>query len=345
MIKLEELKKNESAQLIGWWIVCTGITCIILHHLKYSFQYAVIDSILTNGLLFLISYVIKQMQNYFHSNSVITLLNGGVIMAFSILFVILYHFIGSIILPSAEWLIHETMNELILRGVFAFLLLSLMLFQLWVTKNKIFQAKNTEHLVDIERQLNKAELSNIQQQLQPHFLFNSLNSISALTVVEPEEARRMVHLLSDFLRGTLSKNEEQTVKLSEEINYLNLYLEIEKVRFGHRLQIDLNIDEKCNLKELPTFILQPIVENSIKYGLYGQIGELVISIKASCENNDLQLSISNPYDPETINASKGLGFGLSSIQKKLYLVYGRKNLLQIDKKDNLFTITLLIPQT
>ncbi len=343
-MKIEELKKNENVQLISWWIVCAFIFTIVLHHLNYSFQYAVTDSLITNGLLLAISYVMKQMQQYFHSKSVITLLNGAVNIAFSISFSLIYRHLGNWVFPTSEWIKHANQSEFILRGCIAFLLLTIFLFKLWIEKNNTFQTKNTAYLVDMERQLNKAELINIQQQLQPHFLFNSLNSISALTVLEPEEARRMVHLLSDFLRGTLSKNHEQLVKLSEEITYLNLYLEIEKVRFGHRLQIDLQIDEACINSEIPTFILQPIVENSIKYGLYGQVGELTISIKTHCENNQLIISISNPFDPETVNASKGIGFGLSSIQKKMYLLYGRKDLLQIDKKHNQFTTTLIIPQ-
>lgn len=344
MKKLEALKKNENVQLISWWVVCAFIFVIVLHHLNYSFRYALIDSLFTNGILLIISFVMKQMQNYFHSKSVITLLNGGVIAAFSISFVLIHQHFGSWILPSNEWLNHNSMNENIVRGCVAFLLLSVLLFHLWVTKNNSFNVKNTEYLIDIERQLNKAELINIQQQLQPHFLFNSLNSISALTVIEPEEARRMVHLLSDFLRGTLSKSHDQLICLSEEILYLNLYLEIEKVRFGHRLQINLQIDDTCKATEIPTFILQPIVENSIKYGLYGQIGELTISIKTYFENNELRISISNPFDEETVNASKGIGFGLSSIQKKMYLLYGRKDLLVTEKKDNHFTTTLIIPQ-
>ncbi len=343
-MKLEDLKKNENVQLIVWWSANALIFTIVLHHLNYSFQYAVTDSLITNGLLLVISFVMKQMQNYFHSKQVMTLINAGVITAFTISFILIYQHVGSWLLPSSEWIKHANQSEFIIRGSMVFLLFTILLFRLWISKNNSFQAKNTEYLLDIERQLNKAELINIQQQLQPHFLFNSLNSISALTVVEPEEARRMVHLLSDFLRGTLSKNHEQLVKLSEEITYLNLYLEIEKVRFGHRLQIDLQIDETCINSEIPTFILQPIVENSIKYGLYGQVGELIISINTHCENNQLIISISNPYEEETVNASKGIGFGLSSIQKKMYLLYGRKDLLKVDKKDNHFTTTLIIPQ-
>lgn len=338
------MKSNETMQLIGWWFLCAFVQCVVMHHLYYSFRFILSDILLTNGVLLLISLVVKQIQKYFHSASVLTLINGSITLAFSFLYLYLYRLFGASIFPEQEWLDHSTIQENIIRTSFAFLLLFLVLYHFWINKNISSQKKNTEHLLEVERQLNHAELRNIQQQLQPHFLFNSLNSISALTVTQPEEARRMVHLLSDFLRGTLRKDLEKMVSLSEELTYLNLYLEIEKVRFGHRLHIEFDIDEECNTAKLPTFILQPIVENSIKYGLYGQIGALTISVKAVCKNNLLVLSISNPYELETVNASKGIGFGLTSIQKKLHLLFGQRDLLEIQKTATQFTTLLKIPQ-
>ena len=342
--RIEQIQKNETAQLIGWWFLCAFIQCIVMHHLHFSFRFIVLDVFISNGILLLISLVVKQIQKYFHSTMILTPINGGITLAFSLLFIYLYRLIGVFIYPKNEWFLHANIEENIIRTVIAFLLLFLVLYQFWINKHKSFQEKNTAHLLEIERQLNNAELLNIQQQLQPHFLFNSLNSISALTVTQPEEARRMVHLLSDFLRGTLRKDHEKMVNLSEELTYLNLYLEIEKVRFGHRLHIEFTIDDMCKDAKLPTFILQPIVENSIKYGLYGQIGELTISVKAICKNNLLELSISNPYEPETVNASKGIGFGLTSIQKKLHLLFGQSDLLEIQKTTTQFTTLLKIPQ-
>ena len=124
----------------------------------------------------------------------------------------------------------------------------------------------------------------------------------------------------------------------------NLYLEIEKVRFGHRLQVEFQIDEYCNEAKLPSLILQPIVENAIKYGLYGQTEDVTIVVKSICENNQLVISISNPYSLESEKTSKGLGFGLNSIQRKLYLLYGQKDLLIINKTETQFTTKLIIPQ-
>jgi LytS/YehU family sensor histidine kinase len=154
----------------------------------------------------------------------------------------------------------------------------------------------------------------------------------------------MVQLLSDFLRGTLSREKEKMMPLSEEINYLNLYLEIEKVRFGHRLNIDFQIDENCQKFLLPSLILQPIVENAIKYGLYGSTENVTISVKSVCKPHALEISISNPYTKENEKTSKGLGFGLNSIQRKLYLLYGQNDLMIINKGETQFTTTLIIPQ-
>ena len=124
-----------------------------------------------------------------------------------------------------------------------------------------------------------AELYKLRQQLQPHFLFNSLNSISALTGSQPEKARHMINQLSEFLRGTLKKDEKQWNTLEEEMQYLELYLEIEKVRFGYRLQTNILCEEEALKLELPAMLLQPVVENAIKFGLYDTTGEVLIKVK------------------------------------------------------------------
>src|SRR5690606_27683378 len=111
------------------------------------------------------------------------------------------------------------------------------------------------------------ELYNLRQQLQPHFLFNSLNSIIALIGNQPDRAKEMVFQLSDFLRGTLRKDDQQLIPLAEEVDHLKLYLEIEKVRFGHRLEVKIEIPKEAMEKKLPAMIVQPLLENAIKYGL------------------------------------------------------------------------------
>lgn len=198
-----------------------------------------------------------------------------------------------------------------------------------------------------------AELFKLRQQLQPHFLFNSLNSINALINKQPSGARKMVQQLSDYLRNTLKKEDDRFISLKEEFNDLRLYLSIEKVRFGHRLIIEENIQMGDEETRIPPFLIQPLVENAIKYGLYGTTGEVKISIDVKTFRDNLVFKISNPYDKDGVTV-KGTGFGLESIKRRLYLLFARNDLLKIEQikitenEDNgasvhLFVATLLIP--
>lgn len=195
-----------------------------------------------------------------------------------------------------------------------------------------------------EKLAKEAELYKLRQQLQPHFLFNSLNSISALAGSQPELARKMIHQLSEFLRGTLKKEEHQWVTLADELQHLALYLEIEKVRFGHRLNTNIKSNEAAGATKLPPMLLQPLVENAIKFGLYDTTGEITVEITATLEQGYLIIEVRNPFDPETSSPQQGTGFGLSSVQRRLYLLFARNDLLTTQAAENLFITTVKIPQ-
>ena len=154
----------------------------------------------------------------------------------------------------------------------------------------------------------------------------------------------MVQQLSDFLRGTIRKEDHQWVTLQEELQYLQLYLDIEKVRFGHRLSTVVECDEKIEELKLPALLLQPIMENAIKFGLYDTVDEIVIRLTASKEENNLVITITNPFDPETSAPRHGTGFGLQSVQRRLYLLFARNDLVSTEAKENIFTTTIKIPQ-
>jgi two-component system LytT family sensor kinase len=220
---------------------------------------------------------------------------------------------------------------------------------LWFNQQE--QKENEARKVASEKLAKEAELFKLRQQLQPHFLFNSLNSINALIGSRPEEARKMVQQLSDFLRGTIKKEDQQWVSLKEELQYLQLYLDIEKVRFGNRLATIIESDATTEQMKLPALLLQPIVENAIKFGLYDTTGETVIRISAKKENNNLFLEVQNPFDPETSSPKQGTGFGLSSVQRRLNLLFARTDLLETgailageDGKQNIFITKVKIPQ-
>ena len=155
----------------------------------------------------------------------------------------------------------------------------------------------------------------------------------------------MIQQLSDFLRGNVRKEEQQSVLLAEELQYLQLYLEIEKVRFGHRLSTDIHHDEASLNMTLPPMLLQPIVENAIKFGLYDTTEAVTIRIEARADNNYVVISVQNPFDPETSRPKQGTGFGLSSIQRRLYLLFARGDLFETRVEGHLFTTIVKIPQT
>jgi LytS/YehU family sensor histidine kinase len=206
------------------------------------------------------------------------------------------------------------------------------------------QQFNEQRKVDAEKLAKEAELFKLRQQLQPHFLFNSLNSINALIGLRPQEARKMVQQLSDFLRGTIKKEETQWVNLEEELQYLQLYLDIEKVRFGNRLATETTIDDDTLSMKLPSLLLQPIVENAIKFGLYDTVGEITIRIMARKQDDQLVIRIENPFDPQTAQPRQGTGFGLNSVQRRLYLLYARNDLMTTQQMDTVFATEVKIPQ-
>ena len=176
----------------------------------------------------------------------------------------------------------------------------------------------------LETQLTKAQLQVLKMQLQPHFLFNTLNSISALLHQDKEQADTMITKLSDLLRITLDSTDEQLILLDEEVSFLKTYLDIEKIRFQERLQVELNIQEATRSVLVPSLILQPIVENAIKYGVapFSKLGRVVIS---SIQNDGfLELCVrdNGPGLAEDANKILNRGIGLRNTKDRLQQLYG-----------------------
>ncbi|HKM94893.1 MAG TPA: histidine kinase [Prolixibacteraceae bacterium] len=204
-----------------------------------------------------------------------------------------------------------------------------------------FQEKLKEE-ARLKELVTQTQLNELKSQINPHFLFNSLNSISYLTISEPEKAQEMVIKLSSFLRYSLKHKQNQLVTISQEIEHIKLYLEIEKIRFGDKLETIFDIKE-CENCYIPNMILQPLYENAIKYGVYETTSQVVINTKATKEKDNLIFTVSNNYDSDSI-AKKGEGIGLFNIRRRLGLVYGNATLLTVKDENQLFTATLEIPQ-
>ncbi len=226
-------------------------------------------------------------------------------------------------------------------GVFYFLFTALAYYLVDYSRELKEKIQNE---VVLKQAVQEAELKALKSQINPHFLFNSLNSISSLTLTEAEKAHSMIIKLSDYLRYSISNSQNKKVKFSDELKNINRYLEIEKIRFGKRLNYNLDIAPECENLLIPNMILQPLYENAIKYGVHESLEPISIKTDCSFKNNILSIEISNNFDEESYTTKKGEGVGLENISKRLVLIYKQYNLLKVEKKENIFKVYLNIPQ-
>ncbi len=175
----------------------------------------------------------------------------------------------------------------------------------------------------------ESELKALKAQINPHFLFNSLNSISALATVDGQRARDMCIKLSDFLRTTLKLGEKQHITLADELALAKAYLEVEQVRFGARLRVEIDADPDCGQCVVPSLVLQPLVENAVKHGIAGLVDGGTIRLEARCRDGYLQLKIENEFDPDS-PASSRHGLGLRNVRDRLRAVY--ENTARVDTR-------------
>ncbi|RYY47536.1 MAG: GHKL domain-containing protein [Chitinophagaceae bacterium] len=327
-----------------WLVILTEHT-LLLYFYDLPLKVAFVDSLISNSFFLLCSlliittlrYYLPRGRGYFNFLLLCIVLTIGAVL-FSKLFLQLAQGDGG--------LYSQFLNRSFgIRASIGFLFLSCVALIAIIWRRQQDEEDLAGRKQDAEKLARDAELFQLRQQLQPHFLFNSLNSINALIGSQPKEARKMVQQLSEFLRGTIRKDETQWISLGEELQHLQLYLDIETIRFGNRLQTNIEKEDACNEMKLPALLLQPIVENAIKFGLYDTIGQTTITLKARVENNELIIMVQNPFDPETSSNNRGIGFGLRSIERRLYLLFARTNLLTSSAAGNIFTTVLKIPQT
>jgi len=187
-----------------------------------------------------------------------------------------------------------------------------------------------------------AELKALRMQIDPHFLFNSLNSISALTVNNAEGARSMTMTLADFFRKSLLFGAKEVISLKEELSLLNHYLDIEKIRFGKRLTVEQNIDESALNCLIPPLLLQPLLENAIKHGISNTIDGGTILISAQKKSDRLFVAMENPIDPDAPR-KRGMGLGMDIVKKRLQTSYGENGDLKTFVNEKFFQVVLFLP--
>ena len=188
----------------------------------------------------------------------------------------------------------------------------------------------------------EAQLKALKAQVNPHFLFNSLNSISSLTAFDAGQAREMCIRLADFLRMSLRLGERAQIPFGEEMALTRMYLDVEQVRFGGKLRVRQEIDKECNAVEIPALLVQPLVENAVKHGIAMMSEGGEIRMDGRMEGDRLWFRIANPFDPEAPSTGRN-GIGLRNIQGRLESRYGNAARMEIRAEERWYEVTLTIP--
>ena len=262
----------------------------------------------------------------------------GMVIGVEICYVIIsfvYHF-------PYDFLNH--LQEYKFNAVVVFIAGTLMLFYLLQQRNaeNALKAKEAD-LIRINQLKTQAELQALQSKINPHFLYNALNAITSLIHEDPDKAEDMTIKLSKLFRYSINSQQENFCSLNEEIDILNTYLAIEKVRFGHRIHFDIQIEENLGNVQFPRFLLQPLVENALKHGLKNTYENGILAVKIYKPQKEIIVSIADngiPFPEELI-----AGYGLQSTFDKLKLLYPEKHEIEMinqPKKEIKITIPLTV---
>jgi two-component system, LytTR family, sensor kinase len=338
--------KNLGLYFLVWIILFTAYHFLLWWGLQIDLKHSLIDNLVFNTLLFGfgLSFWFSARYISFENNSIAKIftshVTGSIIV--SVIWLLFGYFLITSLFDIDERysdFFLQTLPWRFLIGIFFYFLMTAFYYII------IYYSSYHERVVketELKALITEAELKSLKFQINPHFIFNSLNSMSALTVINPEKARNMILKLADFLRYTLASNEKQQTTLNEELKNIRLYLEIEKIRFEDKFDFVEDVQVDCMNVKLPNMILQPLFENAIKHAVYEALDKVTLTLSAGIKNDFMEIRIENNYEGSSFSKS-GTGIGLNNIKNRLELIYGRKDLISIIKKDNLFSVTIYIP--
>jgi hypothetical protein len=216
----------------------------------------------------------------------------------------------------------------------------LLLYTVSVALHYMYLAQQASR--DAELLARDAELRALKAQINPHFLFNSLNSITALTTVDPARAREMCIRLSDFLRNTLGLGERETISWREELALSRTYLDVEQVRFGSRLRVEIDVDEDCGDCMVPPLVLQPLIENAVKHGIATMVEGGLIRVEGHVVDGAMEVSVENDFDPDSPTPRRN-GLGLRNVRSRLATRFGDAARLTAHVENNQFRAEMVVP--
>lgn len=207
-----------------------------------------------------------------------------------------------------------------------------------------FQRSRTAERKALELQVmaREAELRSLRAQLDPHFLFNSLNSVAALIGNDTQAARQMCFLMAQFFRKSLSLGREQSIPLAEEISLVETFLAIERVRFGDRLRAKFDVADDVKAVPVPPLMLQPLVENAVHHGVAHLLEGGEVCVSAHRRDSFLEVVVENPCDPDR-PASRSTGVGLVNVRSRVETLCGHRASVDVDARESSFRVSILLP--
>jgi len=332
---------------IAWLLLISIQTFALFQLFSFPWVYALVDGLVYGGLFYLFGiglYFFIRFQEFYKQNK----LSVFVEHATSLIVIVSIWVISGVYILSALFsdnkeittFLWEAISWRYINGFLMFIVL-ILFYYLHSYYMHIQEKQKKEN--DLLRTLKDTEINLLRSKLNPHFLFNSLNSLHALIQTKPESASDMLLELSDYLRFSLNQDYKKLILLKEEMANLNRYLAIEKMRFGDKICFKRDWEGLCDNLKIPALILQPLLENAIKYGLQGNVDQVKIKMKCYIEQEQLYIELQNNYDDKTAYR-KGAGMGMYSVRKRLEILFKQYHLFSIEKKNATFSVRLIIPQ-
>ncbi len=253
-----------------------------------------------------------------------------------------YRVMQSMVSDNADFLLYlkTSLGWKAIEGLF-FYAVTVLTYYLYLYVERLNEKAANE--IRLNQLVKDGELNLLRSQINPHFLFNGLNSINSLIIVNPEQAQKMLVALSDYLRySVLSVNHTYSC-VADETENIARYLSVEKLRFGDKLIYESEIDPDCLPVRIPAMLLQPLLENAVKHGVYESLQTVRIMLKITKDAQYLNIELNNDFDKESISPKKGSGTGLKNIRERLHLLYGNSATLYTKADDGKFIALLKIP--
>lgn len=230
-------------------------------------------------------------------------------------------------------IVYESIKLLLFAGLWLGIIFGLSTFAQW-------QAQR-EGMLQLQKSLADAQLARLRSQLQPHFLFNALNTISALMHSDVERADRLLTRLSDLLRSSLQNEALQWHTITDEVKLLELYADIMQERFGERVTVKWRIDDAARGAVVPVMVLQPLLENAFKHGVEPSIERTTVTVEAKRNDTRMLLAVTN--EAHHAVAQPGMGVGLLNTRERLKVMYGGDALVQLTRTDDRVTAAVDVP--